>query len=249
MRALPRSVLLVACVVLAGPARAEPVFTQATLTVVIDYGFPIAPFEAHGSGFIDVTGSTVTVPAGIVSLGQRLVVPVTSSTIFGVVPLTARTLSNLSGTFSLGGVTAQAPAEVCGAGPAVGEACNAGGGIGGTMRLDGTIFWPYGIVVIPLAPLGNLPLGEGGSTNIPFTADGAAWSTGGGVARGPERTTTRVGSGSPFNLVTPVYVDALGNQGFIWASLVLTAVSLPIPEPGLLALVAGCALGFWVCRR
>ena len=116
---------------LGGVAQAAPVATSAVLGVAIQ---GLAPLTVGGAGTVSVTGSTVIVPAGIAALVGTIIVPVTGST--AIDTLSIMTLSNLSGTFSLGGVTAQAGAEICSsATPLVngstGLGCNVGGGIGG----------------------------------------------------------------------------------------------------------------------
>lgn len=136
MRPELRWIPIAVCLALAAPAAAAPISTGATLELqVMVPGRPIVSIS--GAGQVDVTGSTLTVPAGLVALSDSIIVPVTASTALQSVSITK--LSNLSGSFSIGGVTAQAPGEVCSGGPALGEACNAGGGIGGGMGLTGTI--------------------------------------------------------------------------------------------------------------
>ena len=242
------AILAAGALVMGGTAQAAPVATNAILGVAIQ---GLAPLTVGGSGSIDVTGTTVTVPAGLVTLGSAIIVPVTAST--AIDTLSISKLTNLSGTFSIGGVTNQLGSEVCpGGGPAAngsgGAACNTGGGLGGVMALTGTIkvnIIPT-VVVIPVN-LNVALIGQGGSTNNPFSIDAAAWSTGLGLVNtGANLASATTGTGSPLTLVSPTFVSALGNLLPIYATLKLSSVSLLVPEPGSLLLIgtgiAGLAL-------
>ncbi len=225
-----------------GAVQAAPVATNIIVTVTIQ---GLGPISFSGAGTVSVTGSTVSIAAGAVSLPAPVVVPVTATT--AVTSITAMTVSNQAGTFSAGGVTAQAASELCGGGPGAGVACNAGGGVGGIMGLSGFInvaVIPM-VVVIPV-DLNAALLGQGGATNSPFTIDAAVFSTGVGSVNSGTNIITSAGSSGPLTLVSPTFVSALGNLLPIFTAITFTNVSLPVPEPGSLLLIgtgiAGLAL-------
>lgn len=226
-----------------GAVQAAPVATNIVVTVTIQ---GLGPISFSGAGTVSVTGSTVSIAAGAVALPAPVVVPVTATT--AVTSITAMTVSNQAGTFSAGGVTAQAAGEVCpGGGPAAGTACNAGGGVGGIMGLSGFINVAVipNVVVIPV-DLNAALLGQGGATGVPFTIDAAVFSTGVGSVNSGTNVITSAGSSGPLTLVSPTFVSALGNLLPIFTAITFTNVSLPVPEPGSLLLIgtgiAGLAL-------
>jgi hypothetical protein len=236
------AILAAGALLMGGTAQAAPVAVDAVLGVEVQ---GLAPITIGGSGSIDVSGTTVTVPAGLVALGGAITVPVTGTT--SIESLSVTKLSNLSGTFSMSGVTAQASSELCTASvmpnASNGLACNLGGNIGGVMALSGVINVNViaTAVVIPVN-LNGINLGVGGSTNAPFSIDAAAWTTGTGLVNTGVNVAATAGTGSPLTLVSPTFVSALGNLLPIFSSLTLTAV----PEPGSILLIgtgiAGLAL-------
>lgn len=230
LRNLLAPILLLAT---AGPAAAAPMTANATLSVHIQ---GLAPVVISSAGTLDVTGGVVSVPAGLVTQPGVLVVPVTATS--AVHSLSVSGLSNLSGVFSVGGMTAQAPGEICGGGgPGFGEACNVGGGLGGLMGLAGVIdvIVVPNLVVIPV-DLGQSLIGQGGGANTPYTFDAAGWSTGPGLVNtgvGTVSASGYTGTGGAFQLVTPLFASACGNLLPIFASFTITG--LAVPEPALFA--------------
>jgi len=239
------ALMAIASLLLEGAASATPVAVSATLGVEV--GIPgLPPVVLAGGGAVSVMGGTITVPAGLVSQVGSLTIPVTGTSSIG--SLVATGIANHSGAFSVGGVTAQAPAELCGAGPGAGQACNVGGRLGGVMALTGQIFIhiiPH-ITVIPLK-LNGLLIGQGGAATTSFASiDAGAWTSGTGRVglATPSGTTvvSATGASSPLNLVTPTFVNLLANRLPIFASFTLFG-SLTVPEPGALWLIGSGVVG------
>jgi hypothetical protein len=251
LAALPLAGLLLG---LAPPeALAVPVFrsVEATLDVrVIDIPsaeVPGIPISGVGTVSVDPDVGRIVVPAGLAYLSAPVVIPVTSTTALG--SLSATTLSNQSGAFSLGG--GGLPGESCP--PAAGEACVGGSRLGGAMGLTGQ-FYPFiipNIVRIPI-DVAAARIGQGGSVSSPFTYDAAPWTLGTARVRTASGTFTASGSidtaVSSLTFVTPLYVNALGNVMPTFSRFTLRftdGLGLPdfvsgsIPEPGTGVLLGG----------
>lgn len=226
-----RSCLILAAgwLCLGGSAAAAPVPVNIVVGVHVQ---GIAPITFQSTSVVSVEGTTISVPAGAVALTTRVVVPATATT--ALFAITASSIRNQAGTFSLGGVTQQSPGELCPpGGPAPGAACNQGGGVGGVMGLMGTVnvHLVENQIVIPVV-LEDVRIGLGGGVSLPFTFDAAAWSTGRGVINTGFGVSSASGGTSPLTLVSPTYVSAIGNLLPIFATITFT-----VPEPGALALL------------
>jgi hypothetical protein len=234
--------LAVAAMFAAPSANAAAVTTDIQLSILIQ-GLDSVSLTLS-SVSVDVTGSTVTVPGAAVT-GLGIVVPVTATT--SIAQISANTIGIAGGTFSASGVSNQLPSEVCVA--AGGEACNSGGSnIGGAMGLVGAVNVAVipNVVVIPVA-LSAALVGQGGSTNTPFTFDAAGWTTGAASVNTGTNVVATSGGASPLTLVTPTFVSALGNLLPLFTTMVLTNVS--IPEPGTLLLLGAGVAGLVAVGR
>ena len=228
------TILASALVLTGSTAQAAPVGTNIVVTIRLGQ---LAQISFSGAGTVSVTGSTVSIASGAVALPAPILAPITSLGPL-IVGLSARTISNQAGTFSVGGVTAQGPGERCQGGPTAGTACNAGGGVGGIMGLSGFLNFRSRTVIgaIPLDLNAGL-LGQGGATPVPFTIDAALFSTGVGALNTGVNVLTTAGSRGQLTLVSPTYVSAVGNLLPVFTSITFTNVSLPVPEPANLVLV------------
>lgn len=243
---MPFAILVAATFILIGTSAGAAPATTASLRLEIQ---GLAAVTVTGIGTISVQPSSTTfVPAGLLQVISPITVPVTSTTT--VAQLRVTKLSNLSGTFRTGGALSQAPGETCP--PAPRQACVTGGGRGGVMALTGTINVTVLIHPIPLV-LNAARIGQGGSTNVPFTYDAAPWTTGVGRVNTGAGTLSTTGtnafaSGGPLTLVTPTYLDALGTLLPILATFSLGQGS-HVPEPGTLWMLAAGAAGLALTLR
>jgi hypothetical protein len=234
----------------AGSAQAAPVSRPVDVTFSITIqGLDSITLTASGSISVDEATSQVLIPAAVVTLATPVAVPVTAST--AVFSITAQTVSNQSGTVSpLGasGVEAACPPAT------TGVACVVQTGIGGVVGLTGTInvHVVQNVVVIPVN-LNAALIGQGGSTNTPFTFDAAPWTTKTGQVNVGTSVVNQTGSvsdtGSQFTLVTPTFVNALNNvlpQLSEWTLAFTDGGGLPsfmgMPEPTAV-LALGSVLG------
>jgi len=240
LRRCLRAWLALALLALAPAVQAAPIAVSYTLTITYGFESP-SPGPLPGTGVVDVSGGTLTIPAGFFDI-DSLVVPVSASTAVNS-PLVFQNVSNQTGTFRLGGVASQAPGELCPA-PAPGYACNVGGGVGGTMAVLGSLSIPIipNLVVIGM-DFEAAGVGVGGSTNVPVGGfDAAAWTTRTGRVGNSTSSVSFFGSSGPgsLSLVTPTYVAPFGS--FLTFELTLSPVTL-VPEPKALVLLALGSIG------
>jgi hypothetical protein len=231
-------------------ATAATVNGTAKLSVSIQ---GLAPITLTSTGVSwDQTGSTVTVGAGLVAQTAPIVIAVTGAT--AIQSVSASGIANQAGTFSLGGITAQLPGEVC-ASAAPGQACNSGGGVGGAMGLTGTVNVSVipGVVVIPVN-LDTAGIGQGGAVSAPFTFDNAGFTTGQAFVRttnaaagSQQFTVTGSNAGGTISLVTPTFLSALGNV--LPVTTTLTLIGPSVPEPGTILLLASGLAGLAMVGR
>lgn len=226
-------------------ATAAPVAVTGSFELFFNL-FPPPVFTFQGT--VDVSGGTLTIPAGLVSeTGAFFPIHSNPPLVTGIVV----TVANGAGQFSVGGA-----GELC-PGPLVSGrgACVVGGGLGGSMPLQGVsqVQGPIGINV-PLSVIGQDGELVSGS---PVLVQGAAWTTRTarvtlametagmltmtGSATGPLGVT-----GSTVTLVTPFHIDVSGFAvvpGFSRMSITF------VPEPGPIVLVATGLAGLALTAR
>ena len=236
------SVALLALSLVAAPASAVPILHNANMTLSIEVvGIGTYSRTAAGQVTVDAMANTVSLAAGAFSATGVVAVPVTATT--GIGSLTAGTISNLAGSFALGGATDLCP-------PAPGEACVDGTGLGGAMGLTGqlNVHIITSVVVIPVGL--DQGFGVGGTINTGVTGDAASWTTGVGRVltsiASVALTTTGSATANSFNFVSPAAVYAVGNS----LPIILRFEIALVPEPGAaLLLVALGAVGLLAVRR
>ncbi len=245
----------VALIIAAEAANAAPMARSADLqaTVAVEGVSAIDLVVDDVVVMVDDANGTLQLAAGVLQLTTPVVVPVTATT--AIAQISATVVSNVAGTFSLGGAASQAPAEICATGmPAPGEACVVGGGLGGVMGLEGIVNIVIGQnVTIPVF-LDDARIGRGGSTSVPFDFDAAAWTTGTGVIGVNAAGTTTflsiqganagTGLGDSITLVTPTFVSAIGQLLPVFTQLKITFTDAgPVPAPGPLLLLGSAIAG------
>lgn len=260
-----RAIAVLALVLLssdARPAAASPIAQLRSLDLRLAIqGLVDIRVSSIGSVAVDPDTGAMTVPAGAVAADGPIVLPVTGTTVAHHVTVTG--LANRTGVFSMGGVTNQAPQEICQPFDGWDDAnlaCVEGGGFGGVMGLTGTlIVWVIPDSVYITVDLAQIGLGVGGSTNWPFTFDAAPWTTRTGVifsfpASGGYQELTI--AGGPGRLVSPTFVHTFIGVDFPiisgLGSVGLTVGAVAVPEPGsaiLLGLGGAGVFGLAASRR
>lgn len=243
------AVMAVAALFVATTAQAAPLArtVNATMSVAIQ-GLSAINVTGTGTVTVDTATGAISIPAGLVALTAKVVIPVTATS--AITSLSAKVISNQAGTLSPGGAGGQLPGEVC---PSGLPACVSNAGIGGKMGLNGAV----NVVIVPMVVIIPVDVnaalvGQGGSTNIPFTFDAAAWTNGTGIVTTPNGTAVLLGSGSGLGssvtFVTPTFVSALGNLLPLFTTLTLD-FGFAIPEPGTLLLLGAGVAGLVVVGR
>ncbi len=224
----------------ASAASAAPVARVADLTLTADFdGFATIVVSAQDVAItVDDQTGAVSLPAGALQLQSPVVVPVTATT--AVAQVTAQTVTNQAGAFSVGGAQGLANEPNC-PNTASGQACVDGAGLGGPMGLTGSV----NIHVVPNAlvipvDLNLARVGQGGTAVTGVLGfDAAPWSVGRGEIRlfstplSASVTIAQTGSqtASMITLVSPTFVQAFGNLLPVQTTLQIALEPLP-PDPG-----------------
>ena len=220
----------------AAPAKAASVAVTGQFeAIVVGLDSVVVPLGPGTT--VDVSGGTVTIPAGIASIDETL--PITGFPLDLITGLTLN-LTNGAGSFTTPGPSQGAPAAV------------PGGAFGGVMAISGAIS-TTGLVELSF----NLTVaGVGGSQNEgDIILYGAPWTAGQAVITLSDDTelvlagsqTGALGAiGSQTVLVTPLLVDALGLYEIpVFGRLTLNFV----PEPGTGLLLAAGVAALGAARR
>ncbi len=229
-RPFPRLLPILAGIVLSGAVQAAPVSRPADvrLSLRIDgwrsehfLQFDWTVSQASTSVMVDHGLGSISLAAGALQQTTPLVLPLSATT--AVQSLTAKSISNAAGTFSLAGAAGQPGEDPCPAAGA-GVACVSQLGFGGTMLLQGSLNYQLipGFITIPV-PFPTLGVGRGGAgTAAPVTADAAPFTvrtaqalTASGAAFARSGTV----SASTFRLVSPTYVDLIGIEIAVFTTL------------------------------
>lgn len=179
-------ILLASGLVLAGTANAAPVVRSADITLSVGIqNLPAVVVTTTGTTVtVDTVAGTLRILAGAVLQGPTsIVIPVTATSAIASVIGTG--IGNLTGTFSIGGATAQLVAgeALCPATVPASIGCVVGGGLGGNMSLQGTMVAAINALVKVPVQLSAAPIGAGGGlVTVPpvtgFQFEGAPWTQG-----------------------------------------------------------------------
>ena len=215
------------------PAQAAPYAAAGVLTIVVG---TLPPISIPLATVVDVTGGTLSIPAGAASTSGYFV-PVVGFPL-GLITGLVVTASNGAGSFSI---------------PAWPTAGNiAGGGFGGSMAINGVDAGEGR----PGAQLPISVIGVGGGISVGgITVEGAQWTT--GVAyvttNGPVGATYSLTGtnnmglvGGQLTLVTPAHVNAAGLTRLPVFSMLTLQI---VPEPGTMLLLGAGIAGLAAISR
>jgi hypothetical protein len=255
LRSLAVAALLADCLAAPPLATATPVPVTGSATLAVGV---LPAFDFPFQGVVDVSGGTLTVPAGLVS--GSVSVPIDGYPL-GLITGIVVTMANTAGQFSVGGAAALCPGPFAsGRG-----ACVSGGGFGGSMPWSGVVQVKGALgFTLPLSVVGAdgeqvaTLLRPPAATSMapPGWIQGAAWTT--GMAN---VTTTASGqmydlagsaagalgaAGSTLTFVTPAHVNPFSTA----RSPVFSTISFTfVPEPGTIGLVVAGLAGLALIAR